>query len=151
MMSGIKGKDSKPELVVRRGLHKLGFRYSLHNRKIPGRPDLVLPKYRALIFVHGCFWHGHDCHLFKWPGGERADFWREKIESNRKRDSKQVAVCRQNGFRVAVVWECSLKGKYQLGGAKVVSRLAKWLVGNSDRLEIVASSGAESCQVNRPT
>ncbi len=78
MMSGIRGKNTKPELVIRSALHRAGYRFRLHTRSLPGKPDLVLPKYRAAIFVNGCFWHGHDCHLFKWPG-TRKDFWRAKI------------------------------------------------------------------------
>ena len=144
MMSGIQGKDTKPELIVRRGLHRLGFRYSLHNKSIPGRPDLALPKHRALILVHGCFWHGHDCHMFKWPGGERADFWREKILSNKKRDTRQLSVYREEGWRVAIVWECSLKGRHKIGEAKVISKLAKWLEGDSSFLSIACNDNARN-------
>lgn len=85
MMAGIKAKDTKPELIIRRGLHAMGFRFRLHAKGLPGKPDLVLRKYRAVIFVNGCFWHGHECVLFKWPKS-RADFWREKINRNRHND-----------------------------------------------------------------
>lgn len=79
MMSGIQGKNTKPELTIRKGLHALGFRYRLHGKTLPGKPDLVFPKYKAVIFIHGCFWHAHHCHLFKWPS-TRVDFWQEKIQ-----------------------------------------------------------------------
>ena len=110
MMSGIRGKDTKPEMIVRRGLHALGFRYTLHNRKLPGSPDLVLPKYKAVIFVHGCFWHGHDCHLFKWPK-TRPDFWRRKILSNQERDQKAIKQLETDGWRTFVIWECYFRGE----------------------------------------
>lgn len=135
-MSGIRGKDTKPELIVRQGIHKRGFRYSLHNRNILGRPDLVFPKYEAMVLVHGCFWHGHDCHLFKWPGGERASFWRKKIVGNMRRDSSQLEEYRRQGWRVAIIWECSLKGKTRIGNEEVVERLATWLRGTENFLEV---------------
>ena len=88
MMAGIRGKDTRPELVLRTALHRRGFRYRLHRRDLPGTPDLVFPGRKAVIFVHGCFWHGHDCHLFHWPQ-TRADFWRGKIGGNIARDRAQ--------------------------------------------------------------
>lgn len=110
MMSGIRGKDTKPEMIVRRGLHARGFRFLLHDRRLPGRPDLVLPKYRTVIFVHGCFWHGHGCHLFKWPK-TRGLFWRAKIEANQSRDARALALLQDAGWRPLVVWECELKSQ----------------------------------------
>ena len=86
IMSNIRGKDTRPEMTVRRGLHARGFRYRLHDRRLPGRPDLVFPRCHALILVHGCFWHGHNCHLFRWPES-RAEFWRGKINGNKARDA----------------------------------------------------------------
>ena len=80
MMSGIRGRDTKPELVLRRGLHALGFRYRISPKDVPGKPDMVFPRYHAVILAHGCFWHGHDCHLFRWPSSRR-EFWRAKISS----------------------------------------------------------------------
>ncbi|MBX3493168.1 MAG: DNA mismatch endonuclease Vsr [Parvibaculum sp.] len=126
MMSGIRGKDTKPELLIRRGLHALGFRYRLHDKRLPGKPDLVFSMHRAVIFVHGCFWHGHDCHLFKWPS-TREDFWREKITANRKNDAKHLAALRARGWRVLVVWECALKGRTRHNPEKLISSVAKWL------------------------
>lgn len=108
-MAAIKGKDTKPEMLVRRALHRAGFRYRLHVRELPGRPDIVLPKYRIVIFVHGCFWHRHRCSAFVWPK-TRAAFWREKIEGNVKRDRKVRAALRASGWTSIVLWQCELEG-----------------------------------------
>ena len=89
MMSGIRYKDTKPEIIIRKALHAKGFRYSLHNNKLPGKPDIVLPKYNAIIFIHGCFWHQHNCHLFKWPS-TRPEFWQNKISGNKERDKQNI-------------------------------------------------------------
>jgi DNA mismatch endonuclease, patch repair protein len=107
MMSGIRGKDTKPEMIVRRALHKAGFRYRLHDKKLPGTPDIVLPKHKMVIFVHGCFWHGHMCKEFRWPK-TREEFWREKIERNVMRDTLNEAAIASLGWKVIVVWECEL-------------------------------------------
>jgi DNA mismatch endonuclease (patch repair protein) len=135
MMAGIRGKNTKPELLVRRGLHALGFRFRLHDRAMPGSPDLVLPRWRAVIFVHGCFWHAHECALFRWPG-TRQDFWRNKIGSNCERDSKVEAALDLAGWRVLKIWECSMKGPDRIGIDAVVSRAAEWLRSDSVRGEI---------------
>ena len=126
MMAGIKGKDTKPELVVRRGLHALGFRYLLHDRRLPGRPDMVLPRWQAAIFVHGCFWHGHDCPLFRWPG-TRQDFWRQKIGRNQERDVEVEVALDQAGWRMLKIWECSMKGAGRIGVDVVLPLAAEWL------------------------
>lgn len=132
MMSGIRGKDTKPEWLVRKGLHALGFRYRLHAKELPGRPDLVLPKYQVAIFVHGCFWHGHDCHLFKWPG-TRQEFWRQKIEGNVARDARATRALIGMGWRVATVWECGLR--YQGGPEAAVQQLSAWLASGGAEME----------------
>lgn len=125
MMSNIRGKDTNPELIVRRGLHRLGYRFRLHDRKLRGAPDLVLQRYRAAIFVHGCFWHGHKCSLFKWPT-TRVDFWRDKIEGNARRDAQHRAQLESEGWRTAVVWECALRPS--TGNAEeAIARLAAWV------------------------
>ncbi len=129
-MAAIRGTNTKPELLIRQGLHARGFRYRLHDRKLPGRPDLVLPKYQAVIFVNGCFWHWHNCPLFKWPK-TREDFWRDKIGGNVERDQKNMAALKAAGWRVGVVWECALKGKRRLQPATVLDLLNQWLVGNA--------------------
>lgn len=134
-MSGIRGKDTRPELIVRRGLHAMGFRYRLHDRKLPGRPDLVFPGLKAVILVHGCFWHGHGCHLFKWPAS-RIEFWREKISGNRERDAGNLARLGDAGWRVLVIWECALKGRLKRGGDEVSGEAARWLRSGDDYLEL---------------
>ena len=128
MMSGIKGKNTKPELIIRSGLHRSGFRFRLHRRYIPGNPDIILPKHSALIFVPGCFWHGHDCHLFKWPS-TRPEFWKAKIETNRARDVKVLAQLADTSWRVAQVWECALKGKSRLAPDQMMEKLCGWIEG----------------------
>lgn len=110
VMSRIRGKDTKPEMIMRRGLHGRGLRYRLHGKGIPGKPDMVFARHRAVVFVHGCFWHGHDCSLFKWPK-TRAAFWKSKIDRNMARDRQALAALKADGWRVLVVWECALKGK----------------------------------------
>lgn len=134
-MSGIRGKDTKPELLIRKGLHRLGFRYRLHVKSLPGKPDLVFPKYKAVILVHGCFWHGHDCHLFKMPS-TRPDFWKEKIGKNQKRDSESIDALEKIGWKVLCIWECSLRGKTRLKLDKVLSVASSWLETEKDKGDI---------------
>lgn len=104
-MSRVRAKDTRPEMIVRRLLHSLGFRFRLHRRDLPGRPDIVLPRYRAAIFVHGCFWHGHDCSLFRMPT-TRTEFWAAKIAANRRRDGDAVSGLRDAGWRSLLIWTC---------------------------------------------
>lgn len=139
-MSGIRGKNTKPELLIRKALHARGFRYRLHCKDLPGNPDLCLPKYRAVIFVHGCFWHGHDCHLFKWPK-TRPEFWREKIGRNRTVDEAAEANLHALGWRIATVWECALKGPKRQALSATVDALATWLTTTAPRLTIQGSDG----------
>ena len=138
MMSGIRGRDTGPELVIRSGLHRRGFRFRLHDRKLAGKPDLVFPKYRAVIFVNGCFWHGHDCHLFKWPQTRKA-FWKAKITANRKRDAANSATLRAQGWRVCHIWECALKGKTRHVADNVIDQCAAWLAGRRAEMKIRGS------------
>lgn len=109
-MAAIRGRDTKPELIVRRALHAAGLRFRLHRKDLPGRPDIVLPKYRTVIFVHGCFWHHHNCKYFVWPK-TRAEFWRQKILTNQKRDRIVQRSLASAGWRVVVVWECRCSGE----------------------------------------
>lgn len=134
MMSGIRGKNTKPELMIRKALHARGFRYRLHC-DLPGKPDICLPKHRAVIFVHGCFWHGHDCHLFKWPK-TRPEFWATKIGRNRQVDAASTAVLLATGWRVGTIWECALKGRARLPLETVLDDCESWLVGTRPTLEI---------------
>jgi DNA mismatch endonuclease (patch repair protein) len=135
MMAGIKGKNTSPELVLRKGLHARGFRFRLHDKTLPGSPDIVLPRYHAVVFAHGCFWHGHDCHLFRWPK-TREDFWRAKIARNRELDAKAEATLAKIGWRYAVIWECALKGRTRLPIDDVLAACADWIRSELPRLEI---------------
>lgn len=120
-MSRVRGKDTKPEMLVRRFLHSCGFRYKLHDKSLPGKPDIVLPKYRTVIFIHGCFWHGHArCKYFKVPQ-TRTQWWVDKIRRNKLNDTKGLRILRKEGWKVIVVWECGLKP------AKVMSTLNRIL------------------------
>nr|WP_171231954.1 very short patch repair endonuclease [Ruegeria sp. HKCCA4812] len=125
-MAAIKSRDTKPELVIRKALHARGFRYRLHSSSLPGKPDLVFKKHRAVIFVHGCFWHGHNCPLFRWPA-TRQEFWRAKITGNQERDRRVEAEILNLGWRVGVVWECALKGREHLPLIRVIDSLSFWL------------------------
>jgi DNA mismatch endonuclease, patch repair protein len=106
MMSGIRGRDTKPEMAVRRYLHARGFRYRLHARELPGRPDIVLPRYRVVVFVHGCFWHRHEGCRFAYHPKSRQEFWGPKLDGNAARDARDQQRLRDLGWRVDVVWEC---------------------------------------------
>jgi DNA mismatch endonuclease (patch repair protein) len=110
-MSRIRNKDTKPEILVRKFLFANGFRYRLNDKKLPGKPDIVLPKYKTVIFVNGCFWHGHEnCKYFKLPA-TRTEWWKEKIEGNIKNDITKHALLREAGYKVMVIWECEVKNK----------------------------------------
>jgi DNA mismatch endonuclease (patch repair protein) len=110
-MSRIRNKDTKPEMLVRKFLFANGFRYRINDKKLPGKPDIVLPKYKTVIFVNGCFWHGHEnCKYFKLPA-TRTEWWREKIEGNIKNDIKKHDQLREAGYRVVVIWSCEIKNK----------------------------------------
>lgn len=134
MMSGIRGRNTKPEILIRSLLHRQGFRFRLHVRDMPGKPDIVLPRYRAVVFVHGCFWHGHNCSLFKLPG-TRPDFWREKIERNQNNDNRAKAALLADGWRVGIIWECALRGAGKnIEG--VAQSLAEWLRSDTPLIEV---------------
>ena len=136
MMSGIKNKNTKPELLIRSFLHRRGFRYRLHSSKLPGKPDIVLKKYNAIIFIHGCFWHGHGCRLFKWPKS-RSNFWKLKIEYNKQNDRNVMLKLFKLNYRVCVIWECSIKGASKELLA-VFTKLSDWLCSDSKFLEITS-------------
>lgn len=121
-MRAVKSKDTKPELILRRALHRRGLRFRLNVRHLPGTPDLVFPRFRAIVFVHGCFWHGHDC-----PRGARipktnTDYWLGKIDRNKTRDAANCAALEALGWRVQTVWECDLKAVEPVANA-----VAKWI------------------------
>jgi DNA mismatch endonuclease, patch repair protein len=150
-MSRIKSKDTKPELTVRRFLHARGFRYALHRRDLPGTPDIVLPKYRTVVFVHGCLWHGHvPCSKYLPPRTHR-DYWILKIRANRRRDARQRRMLRRLGWRVLVVWECQAREERLLSsclrsildhmdGKVVGSALIRLIVDRSSILSFEALS-----------
>lgn len=135
MMAGIKGTNTAPEMLLRRGLHAEGFRYRIHERKLPGKPDMVFPRFGAVVFAHGCFWHGHDCHLFKWPS-TRPEFWQAKISRNRENDARNEARLKELGWRRAVVWECALKGRAKLPLKNVIACCGAWLHSSQQSLEV---------------
>ena len=122
-MRAIKSKDTTPELLVRRHLYQRGFRYRLHRRDLPGRPDITLTKYQAVIFVNGCFWHGHDCKFFKLPK-TNTPFWNEKITATRERDKKNITLLRSVNWRIFIIWECELRGVDKSKIAKKMDLLA---------------------------
>ena len=122
IMASIRGKDTQPEMLVRRAIHGAGLRYRLHRRDLPGRPDIVLTPIKTVVFVHGCFWHHHGCRDSGWPK-VRAAFWRKKIEGNVARDRRTIYFLRTAGWKVEVVWECELKG------TRRIARLLRTLAG----------------------
>ncbi len=126
MMSGIRGRDTRPELVIRRALHARGFRYRLHVASLPGKPDIVLPSFRSAILVHGCFWHGHDCPLFRLPATRR-EFWEAKISRNRERDDEVMDALAARGWRCLTVWECALRGPGRRELPQVIRMIELWL------------------------
>lgn len=112
-MSRIGGKDTAPELIVRKLLHALGFRFRLHRRDLPGTPDVVLPRLKTALFVHGCFWHGHGCKIGQ-PPKSRQDYWLPKIERNKARDAEKAAALKTQGWRVLEVWQCETRDRERL-------------------------------------
>jgi DNA mismatch endonuclease (patch repair protein) len=118
----------------------MGFRFLLYPKKLPGKPDLALPKWKAAIFVNGCFWHGHNCDLFKWPK-TRPDFWKKKITGNRERDTENILALEDIGWRVLTIWECAIKGKNRESLDGVLLRSGSWIRGRGEKLEI-DSTGA---------
>lgn len=140
MMAGIRGRDTKPEMMIRQHLHAQGLRYRLLAGDLPGRPDIVLPRWRVAIFAHGCFWHGHEgCSFFRLPK-TRPEFWRTKIESNAERDRRAIAALSVTNWRVAVVWECALRRDPE----RTLQRVARFVRGKRRYLEIAAAQDTVS-------
>ena len=133
MMSGIRGRNTRPELELRQALHSLGLRYRLHVGDLPGRPDIVFPRFRAVLQVHGCFWHRHDGCKFATTPGTNKEFWSAKFLKNVKRDGQTRDLLDRMGWRTAVVWECAVRTK---GASAIASRLREWLEGSESRLDI---------------
>lgn len=122
-MSRIRGANTKLEVLVRKGLHARGMRYRLGGAGLPGRPDIVLPKYRTVVFVHGCFWHGHNCPLYRLPK-TRPEFWQAKIDSNKSRDRRVQRELKATGWEVTEFWECEVRGQDQAAIDRALDRLA---------------------------
>ena len=130
-MSRIHGKDTKPEETVRKYLFSQGFRYRKNDRRLPGTPDIVLPKYRTVIFVNGCFWHGHEgCKYFVWPKNN-AEFWKKKINTNIERDKRNFRLLTEYGWNIIIVWECSLNGSTKIQTLTDLTRRLKENINGS--------------------
>ena len=125
MMAGIRAKNTKPELLVRRALHDRGFRFRLHRTDLAGKPDLYFPKFKSAVFVHGCFWHAHDCKLFKLPR-TNTEFWEEKLMANRKRDQRNLINLETQGVRSIVIWECETRSTPDAFATRM-DEVARWL------------------------
>lgn len=138
MMSRVKWKDTRQEVEIRKRLFALGFRYRLHDRKLPGKPDIVLPRYKAVIFLHGCFWHAHDCPLFRWPAS-RKSFWKKKLNRNRENDQVHIESLKSLGWRTLIIWECAYRapGKNRdVELDRIAVKAAQWLRTGSEHHEI---------------
>lgn len=136
MMRGIRSKNTRPEIVVRKILHRMGFRFRLHRKDLPGRPDITLPKFKTVIFVNGCFWHGHEnCPLFRIPK-TRQEFWSNKISSNQQRDLAKNLELEQLGWRRITIWECCMKGRSALEASALESELRTSICGTDDEYSI---------------
>ena len=133
MMAGIRGRDTKPEMLLRKALHRRGFRFRLHARDAPGRPDLLLPRYRAAIFVHGCFWHRHIGCRYATTPATNPEFWQRKFDSNVERDQRDLKALEAAGWRVAIAWECGFKS---IGRDAMADILAGWLTSDCAFLEV---------------
>lgn len=133
MMAGIKGKNSRPEMLLRRGLHQRGFRFRLHVAGLPGHPDLFLRKYHAVIFVHGCYWHRHENCRFATTPKSREEFWFPKFKTTVERDTRNQKMLKEKGWRVAIIWECALRPT-QAG--ITIDTVAKWLKTNEPWLDL---------------
>lgn len=134
-MAAVRARDTKPELMIRKALHASGLRYRLNVRNLPGKPDIVLPRHRAAVFVHGCFWHRHECDLFRWPES-RTEFWRDKLNANAARDIKTAEALEKAGWRQAVIWECALKGRKKRDFQDTMQRLIAWIRSDEQAITI---------------
>lgn len=130
MMAGIRSKNTRPEIEIRKLLHRMGYRFRLHRKDLPGSPDIVLPRYKTVVFVNGCFWHGHaNCPLFR-PSKSRKEFWDDKIHKNRTRDLKKSSELQSMGWCVVTVWECATKGRPALTEPELVMKLKNAISGS---------------------
>ena len=145
-MSRIRGQDTKPEMLVRKGLHARGLRFRLHDRKLPGCPDLVFQRYRAAVFIHGCFWHGHGCALSKIPA-TRQEFWLKKLGDNVDRDQRAIESLSARGWRVLIVWECALRGPGRGNKGEVIDAVASGICSGAGRLLEYAGRPAQTTTI----
>jgi len=135
VMSRVGSKDTKPELLIRKGLHARGFRYRLHVKELPGKPDLVFPRYKSIIQINGCFWHGHSCDLYRFPKSN-TEYWKEKIKRNVERDISNIKCLTDAGWRILIIWECAIKRKARLPMEKVLNIASEWLLSEKPNCEI---------------
>ncbi|MBS0971417.1 DNA mismatch endonuclease Vsr [Nissabacter archeti] len=136
-MAAVHSKNTAPELWLRHRLHAAGYRYRIHVKGLPGSPDLVFPKYKCVIFVHGCFWHMHLCSRFSWPIN-RGEWWKNKIQGNYRRDLQDQDKLRELGWRVLIVWQCAIKGKDRIPEIELLGRVSTWLESGDSLREIPA-------------
>jgi DNA mismatch endonuclease (patch repair protein) len=142
-MRAIKAENTRPEMIVRKICHSLGYRYRLHRKDLPGKPDLVFPKYQSVIFVNGCFWHKHDCYLFKLPETRR-DFWLDKLSANAVRDEHKREALIDSHWSVLLIWECALKGPKRIPVTKLTSIIDCWLSNPNRRNESIEAGGVST-------
>ena len=129
-MARVGSKDTRPELLIRKGLHARGFRYRLHVKDLPGKPDLVFPRFKCVVQINGCFWHGHDCPRCRMPS-TNTEYWNQKVARNRERDILNRQSLLDQGWRVMTIWECAIVGKWKLGLEQVIELVADWLHSSS--------------------
>ena len=138
IMSGIRSKNTKAEVEIRKRLFATGFRYRLHDKKLPGKPDIIFPRYKAIIFIHGCFWHVHNCALFRWPADNK-QFWKTKLTRNRGKDLNNNDALKKLGWRILVIWECAFRGAGKIREKEIdsiIKKAVKWLNSKSRLREI---------------
>lgn len=140
IMASVGQRDTGPEMRLRSALHRIGFRYRVNDRHLPGSPDLVFPRFKAVIFVHGCFWHSHARCRFATKPSSRVDFWKNKFRENRKRDRNNYRALEENGWRVLVVWECAIKSKGKANLDVLAIELGTWLRSGIQRGEFAGPS-----------
>lgn len=135
IMAGIRAKNTKPEIIIRKGLYARGYRYRIHVKELTGRPDIVFRKYYAVIFVNGCFWHSHGCHLSKLPKSN-TEFWNNKLSRNKQRDKEIIEKLISSGWRVCLILECSLRGKAKANFESLLDTIELWLHSSAERLDL---------------
>ena len=147
IMASIRGRDTEPERLLRSALFARGFRYRINSADLPGKPDLKLSKHRAVVFVNGCFWHGHDCRYFRRPTSNQA-FWDEKIRKNRERDLRNVRDLRTEGWRVCIVWECLIRSiAFSERRSELIDLIGEWIEGDAPFLEVFGAKSTQNTKI----